>query len=124
MEKFKKQIAGLLIIFSLFLTGICIYQLKFSTFSSQNLQAAKQIKKSPQNIEAPIQNALLTAPSYPALRKFKKQRILSEREKYDKILNEHPFNNRNRKISSNEEEDNNLKTREEEEEKNLSTLSS
>ena len=115
MEKFKKEIAGLLIIVLLFLLGIYINQFTFSDFSSQP-QQANRIKKSPQNITAVIPNAALTANTPSAVRKLKKQRILSEREKFEEILREHPFNNRVRKIDSTEIEDDDIEAREEREE--------
>ena len=71
MEKFKKEIAGLLIIVLLFLLGIYINQFTFSDFSSQP-QQANRIKKSPQNITAVIPNAALTANTPSAVRKLKK----------------------------------------------------
>ena len=121
MEKFKKQIAGLLI-FLLFLLGVYSYQFNFSTFSSQKHPAASRIYNADQNAAVQIQNSTLSAPTLPFKKAGNNQRILSEREKYEKILNEHPFNNRERKISSTEEEDNDLAAREErekeEEEKN------
>ena len=115
MEKFKKQIAGLLIIVLLFLLGIYINQFTFSDFSSPP-QQANRINKSPQNIAAVVPNAALRANPHSAVRKLKKQRILSEREKFEEILREHPFNNRVRKIDTTEVEGDDIKAREEREE--------
>jgi hypothetical protein len=115
MEKFKKQIAGLLIIVLLFLLGIYINQFTFSDFSSPP-QQANRINKSPQNIAAVVPNAALRANPHSAIRKLKKQRILSEREKFEEILREHPFNNRVRKIDTTEVEGDDIKAREEREE--------
>jgi hypothetical protein len=49
MEKFKKQIAGLLIIILLFLLGIYLNRFTLSTFSSHNHPAASRINKADQN---------------------------------------------------------------------------
>lgn len=115
MEKFKKQIAGLLIIVLLFLLGIYINQFTFSDFSSPP-QQANRINKSPQNIAAVVPNAALRANPHSAVRKLKKLLILSEREKFEEILREHPFNNRVRKIDTTEVEGDDIKVREEREE--------
>ena len=116
MEKFKKQIAVILTIILLFLLGLVSYQFNFSTFSSLNHQAASRIQHADQNAAVPIQNASLTVPARPFKKIGNKQRILSEREKYEKILQEHPFNNRERKIDSFEKEDDDRAAREEREE--------
>ena len=121
MEKFKKQIAGLLIIVSLFLLGINLNRFTLSTFSSHNHPAASRINIADQNTLVTPLNATLTANPHPVRRTVKKQQILSEREKYEEILREHPFNNRERKIDSTEvENDDNeaIEEREEEEENN------
>ena len=115
MKKIKKQAACFLIIVLLFLFGIYIYQSSFSTFSTQNHQASIN-KKADQNPAVPTQNTTLSVSSSPVKKIGNKQRILSEREKYEKILQEHPFNNRERKIDSIDKEDDDRAAREEREE--------